>query len=301
MEQVRTFEVRGPGNGRVVIRPVEAADAGKLAALFDGLAADDRQRRFFQQYHPRRDFIERMVTVGERGGAAFVAVAIDDGGSERELLGEAGFVVLPDGNGELAMTVTPAARGWLGPHLLDAVCNNAAAHGVANLEADVLSTDRAMLALLRSRGSVSMEHTGWSVVRLLIGTSTPTPSWPRHHDHLRVLVETPSGRWHAEAEARTAGMQVLTCSGPGATPCPALVGDRCALADSADVILVTRPRHDESWQQLLESHAIAHPDVAVCVEPSAVADANQRAASRSRLVDEAAIVAVVERLATDDR
>jgi len=273
VEQVRAFEVCGPGNRHVVIRHAGPDDASKLAALFDGLTADDRQRRFFQQYHPQPDFIERLVTAGERGGAGFVAVAIDDNGLERQLLGEAGFVLVPDGNGEVAMTLTPGGRDWLGPFLLDAVCEAAAVEGVANLESDVLTTDRAMLALLRSRRSVNMEHTGWRVVRVLVGTSKSGPSWPRRHDHLRVLVETPGGRWHAEADAHTAGLQVLTCSGPGTPPCPALVGDQCALADAADSIIVARPRHDESWQQLLESHAVARPDVAVCLEPPPVEDA----------------------------
>jgi hypothetical protein len=268
MEQVCTVQISGPDGRTVVVRPVKADDVERLDALFKGLAVEDRQSRFFQQYHPRREFIERMVTAGERGGAGVVAVELDADGSEVRLLGEAGFVPLPDGNGELAITVTADARGWLGVYLLDAVSVAASARGVANLEADVLTTDHALLALLRSRGSVNMEHTGWSVVRLLIGTSPSGNLWPRCHDQLRVLVEAPGGRWHAEAAARAAGMQVLTCSGPGAAPCPPMVGGPCALADGADVIVVSRPRRDESWRQLLKSHAVTHSDVPVYLEPT---------------------------------
>ena len=57
------------------------------------------------------------------------------------------------------MTVTPEWRNWLGPVLLDAVCAAAAAVGVPNLEADVLTADHATVALLRRRGAMTI-HPG---------------------------------------------------------------------------------------------------------------------------------------------
>ena len=282
-----------------VIRPVTADDADALAALFDGLAADDRQRRFFQQYRPPRGFVERVATVAARGGAGFVAVAIDGDGKERELLGEAGFVPLADGNGELAITVTPAARGWLGPYLLDAVSEAAAARGVPNLEVDVLTTDRTMLGMLSGRGSVSMEHTGWQVVRLLIATWGDTPTWTGPHDGPRILVEAPSGRWWGEEQARAAGLQVLTCSGSAAAPCPALAGERCALAEGADAIVVAHPRPDEHWQRLLESHARVHPGVPVWLEQPLIEGPHCCAPPTCSILDASGVVALVERLATE--
>ena len=59
-----------------------------------------------------------------------------------------------------------------------------------------------------------MGHDDWTVVRLLIGTGSERPTWPGEHDRLRVLVEVAGGRWHAEQEARAAGIQVLGCPGP---------------------------------------------------------------------------------------
>jgi hypothetical protein len=284
------------GVGRVVIRPVTIDDVDQLGALYDGLDTDDRRCRFFGGRRPRREFLERMATAGDRGGGGVVAVVLDEHDNERQLVGEAGFSVLPNGNGELAITVTPDRRSWLGPYLLDALAEAAAACGVENLEADVLTTDRAMLAMLRSRGSVNIEHTGWSVVRLLIGTSTSMPSWPERDDRPRVLVEGFAGRWHAETEARAAGLQVLTCSGPGAGSCPALVGEPCSLAAGADVIVVAHRRPDDSWQQLLQSQASVHPGVPVCLEPPPTDDANGRPAPACPVVADSGVVSFVGQL-----
>ena len=169
---------------RISIRPVRAGDASELRRLYDALDTDDRHRRFFSSYHPGPRFFADLTTVERPRGARFVAV-LHAPPSEDRVVGEAGYGVLPDGNGELAMTIERGSRGWLGPYLLDAVAESAAASGVPNLEADVLTVDGPMLGLLRSRGSVVMEHDGWSVVRLLIGTGGRRPTWPASGDRLR--------------------------------------------------------------------------------------------------------------------
>jgi hypothetical protein len=136
------------------------------------------------------------------------------------------------------------------------------------------------------------------VVRVLIGTSHGTPSWPGSHDQPRVLVEGSGGRWHAEDEGRAAGLQVLTCPGPAASSCPAVAGEPCALAVGADAIVVSRPRDEEICRGLLESHALVHPGVPVCLEPSPHHDVNHRLTTTTCLVANASgVVAFVERLA----
>jgi hypothetical protein len=254
------------GAPRISIRPVRAGDASELRRLYDTLDTDDRHRRFFSSYHPGPRFFADLTTVEQRRDARFVAV-LHAPPSEDRVVGEAGYGVLPDGNGELAMTIERGGPGWLGPYLLDAVAEAAARSGVPNLEADVLTVDEPMLGLLRSRGSVVMEHDGWSVVRVLIGTGGRRPTWSASRDQLRVLVEGAGGRWHAEHEARTAGLQVLTCSGPidEAHDCPAMAGQPCPLAAGADVIVVSRPP-DDGWLDLMRAHAELHPGVPVCIE-----------------------------------
>ena len=187
------------------------------------------------------------------------------------IVGEAGYTMLPDGNGEIGMAVEPRWRGWPGPYLLDALVDAAAAPGVPSLEADVLAVNGPMLALLCSAlGSVVMDHEDWSVVRLLIGTNGRTPTWPMLHDRPRLLVEGAGGRWHAEAAARAAGLQLLGCPGPlaGRPCCPVLDGEPCPLARGADVIVVSPPPDDERWDRLLAGHTAIHPGVTVWLEAS---------------------------------
>ena len=114
----------------VVIRPIEPDDVDGLVALYEGLDQDDRYQRFFSMYVPRRPFFERMVDAAQSGGACLAAEVVDASGTRR-IVAEADFELLPNGDGELAITVDASWRGWLGPYLLDALVELAAANGVA--------------------------------------------------------------------------------------------------------------------------------------------------------------------------
>lgn len=249
------------------MRPVRPDDVDALVALYDGLDAEARYRRFFCAYRPRRHFFEQMATIADRGGAGLVAVLATAEGSPR-LVAEAGYVPLPNGDGELALTVAAGWRGWLGPFLVDELATAAAARGVPNLEADVLVTNGPMLAVLRARGCVVMDHPDWSTVRLLIGTGTAPhagPTWPRPHHRPRVLVEGTAGRWHHVAT----GAEVLCCPGPvGAARCPATAGAPCPLAAGADLVVVAPPGDPAAFDALVAAHAVHHPAVPVCVTPA---------------------------------
>jgi len=83
--------------------------------------------------------------------------------------------MLPDGNGEFALTVAVGWRGWLGPYLLDALVAAAAARGVPNLEADILVSNVRMLALVSKRGYVTLSHDA-SQLRVAIDAARPRPS-----------------------------------------------------------------------------------------------------------------------------
>jgi hypothetical protein len=290
MASERTIDLH---DGRTLtIRRVTQADIAGLERLYGELTNDDLHRRFFSVYHPDRAFFERVATAPERGGYGVVAV-VDDDGDEPRLVAEAGYEMLADGDGELAITVAHDWRGWLGAVLLDALVEAAAERGVRNLEAEILFTNTPMLRLAWSRGAASMPNDDWTSLRLLIGTTGRTPSWPdgpRDHDRPRVLVETPGGRWDAGPEAAEAGLQVLACSGPRPPRyrCPALAGHRCPLAAEADVIVVARAPDDERWSEVAASHAKLAPGVPVCVE------------ARFGQDDEARVPAGATRLPTDD-
>lgn len=254
--------------GRVLeVRSAVAEDVEALDRLFSELDLDDRYRRFFSAFFPSQAFLERMVTVADRGGCQLVAVA-DPDDAEHRIVGEAGFAILPDGDGELGLTVARGWRGWLGPYLLDVLIEEAARRGVANIEADVLLMNTPMLGLLRARGSAVMAHVNWTTTRLLVGTAGDVPSWP-DSGRPRVLVEVPGGRWHAEGAARAAGFDVLVCSGPGRRPhgCPALAGQPCPLAAGADIIVMSDTPDAEPWPAVTAAHGRLHPSVPVCLEP----------------------------------
>jgi hypothetical protein len=270
-----------PDGAELIVRAVRPSDVHGLVALYRGLSEDDRHRRFFSAFCPPRPFFERLACVADRGGYGLVAVVGRDGGdgasptAPAPLVGEASYELLPNGDGELGMVVAAGQRGWLGPYLLDALAEAAAARGVPNLEADVLVTNSRMLTLLRSRGYATVGSDDWCSLRLVVGTSGPTPTWPGEAaaddrtGRPRVLVEVPGGRWHAGEEARAAGLEVMACSGPGGVRrprCPVLEGRPCPLA-AADAIVVSNVPDDERWQAVVGAHAELHPGVPVCVEP----------------------------------
>jgi hypothetical protein len=206
-----------------------------------------------------------MVNAAAEGGCCLVALVADP---VARVVAEAEYFPLPNGNGELAITVAPDWRGWLGPYLLDALLEAAAARGVPNLEAEVLVENRRMLAVIRRRGYATVDGTDFTQVRLTIGTATPTPSWPAGHARPRVLAEAPSTWWAGERAATAAGMQVMVCPGPhpGAR-CPALDGEPCALVEGADVVVCTLepgPRGD-----VRAAHASVHPGTRVIVPGTA--------------------------------
>lgn len=253
---------------RLVVRPVEPDDIEGLAALYAGLDDDSRYRRFFSLYRPDREFFERLVAIADRGGAGLVATVTDHDGERTKIIADAGYELLPDGDGELAITVDHAWRGWLGPYLLDVLVDVAAAHDVPDIEAEVLATNGPMLAVLRSRGWAAMPEDDWSVMRAVIGTMGRIPRWPPVADGVRVLVEGAGGHWHDHGGVGAAGLEVLCCPGPGARSqrCPALAGEPCPLAAGADVIVVHHPADTAAWRTLRETHPQLHPGVPVCVE-----------------------------------
>lgn len=149
--------VRLSGGRTLTVRTVTQADVEGLDALFEGLCDEDRYYRFFSISHPGRRFLEQMARAEQDGGYRLVAVV---SGLQDRLVAEAGYVRLPDGNGEFALTIAAGWRGWLGPYLLDALVAAAAARGVPNLQADILLTNARMLALLKQRGYVLLHQQG---------------------------------------------------------------------------------------------------------------------------------------------
>lgn len=253
----RDVEFIDIGKGRTVeIRPTTAADADAIKALYETFSLEDRHRRFLSAFVPTTAWCESWATVGDRGGFGLIAfVHTEDGDTEDggEVIGEAGYALQADGDGEFAVAVAPAWRGWLGIHLVDRLVRHAAESGIENLQAEVLLDNRPMLAILRHRGAVNLEHPD-SVVRVSIGARGDVPSWPPADNRRKLLVASTSGRWSAEQDAAEAGWATAMCRGPnrrGSDGCPVLRGERCPLADRADAIVVMLDPDDDTTEQLL--------------------------------------------------
>jgi hypothetical protein len=156
-EPVALRQVELPGGSVLRVRGLVPDDLDGLLRLYHGLSDRDRYRRFFSGSLPPDDFFERMVAPEVPGVVELVAT-VDARDGER-IVGEAGYVPLPDGDAELGMVVVKVWRGWLGAYLLDALSEEGARRGIPQLEADVLSSNGPMQQTLRRRGPSSSTRT----------------------------------------------------------------------------------------------------------------------------------------------
>lgn len=223
---------------RLVVRPGGPDDLAAVQALYGRLSPDDLRLRFFVGHVPLDNTTAQWLTVGRRGGVMLVVEVVEHDGS-RLVVAEAGCALLDDGDGELAITVDPRWRGWLGGWLLDVLVTEAAEQGIRNLQAEVMVRNRTMLALLRHRGHAAVAHPDWNTIRLVISTEGHTPGWPPDSDRPHLLVTARGGRWAGEAKAREAGFEVRTCPGPAGLErqCPLAAGEPCPLLDGADALV----------------------------------------------------------------
>lgn len=279
-----------PGGRTITVRRVRADDGPGLVGLFSRLGEEDVYRRFFSGRPPPDPFVFKMAAIDERGGFGLVATVSAHPGSDRtgtegsclteEIVGEAMCEPLADGDGELGITVAPRARGWLGPYLLDVLLAEAADRGIPNLQADVLTTNTQMLAMLRRRGYAVLDMEGQpTALRVSIGSVGRLPSWPPAPDRRRVVIEVPGGRWYAHDALRKAGLQVMGCSGPpgGWPACPPLHGQPCPIAADAD--LVVQALDAGQPPALLDAHRRTHSSVPVCIVAPATRSEASPAAS----------------------
>ena len=254
------------GGARMEVRPTSFGDGERICALYETLTTVDRHRRFFGAFKPHLEWCQEWADVASRGGFGVIAIVHRDGQPD-EVAGEAGYAIRDDGDGDLAVTVAPNWRGWLGPYLLDILVRHAGAVGLANLQAEVLLENGPMLSLLRRRDPIALGHDS-GIVRLTIGTVGPVPTWPPGERRPRVLVEVAGRRWAGEQVADAAGLATAMCAGPqarGSHGCPVLDGGRCPLADEADAIIVLLDPDDERTAQLVRAHREQSPGIPVLV------------------------------------
>lgn len=271
---------------RLRLRHLVGRDEDGLRRLYSRLSTSDLHWRFFTGALPPPSFFERWASIGETGGFGLAAEV--DGPEGLDIVGEAGYAPLDDGDGELGITVDREHRGWLGPWLLDSLLAHARARGVLNLQALILADNNGMMALARKRGFAVLGHPDWSTVRLTMSTDGHTPSWPQAHDRPRLLIESQRTRWGAEDDMRAAGFDVAICSGPCRSQlrCPVLSGEPCPLIEGAEAVVVDLMPDDPETIELLKAERVIHPAVRLISGFTTGPDGRQRRRTSSDLLAE---------------
>src|SRR5688500_17835294 len=116
IEEPGVRRVSLPDGRLLVIRRADAEDIDRLIDFYRSLPLEDRYYRFFTGGMPPRSHFENVLDPTRHGVALIVEVMEDSGAT---LVGDACYVPQRDGAGELAVTIAPEWRGWLGPYLLD--------------------------------------------------------------------------------------------------------------------------------------------------------------------------------------
>lgn len=284
------------GGRSLLIRPTTIDDSSQLDSLYLALDPGDLRKRFFTAWSPKGNWSRRWASVSERGGYGVIAIVRADpaASAEETVVGEAGYALRHDGDGDVAVTVHPDWRGWLGAYLIECLVVHAASHGIANLQADVLLENSAMRRVFEHRGAVAFEHEG-SVEHVSISTEGHVPSWPPGDRRRRVLVEAAGGRWQGETAADESDVAVAVCRGPSRRRhrCPVLDGDRCPLADGADAIVVLLDPDDDATPRVIDAHAVTNPETPVFVRRVGVTQGDCRLLSGDGDHDLASILRAV--------
>ena len=160
----------------VQIRRISAADQDALSRFYAGLTEDSRYARFHAVSSGIDDRAARSLCGPDHEHReGFVAVATGPIG-EGEIVGH---LCLEPCEGGMEMAVAVAddwQRQGVGRALLDAALAWTADHGVGTLEASMLTTNAAVLGLIRSVGRpIRLSAPGAGVVRATIELARPTP------------------------------------------------------------------------------------------------------------------------------
>jgi acetyltransferase len=146
------------------IRPVRADDAERLVDLHNRCSEQARYFRFHAA-KPRLRAVEAEYLAAVDGAArvALAATTTEDG--EERIVADARFDLLGDGDAEAALLLRDDMTGrGLGTLLLDRLLERAAELGVRRVLLDILSENKAMLALARRVGAEPAAFDGRSVI-----------------------------------------------------------------------------------------------------------------------------------------
>lgn len=151
----------------ILVRPLRRDDVGELAAGFRRLSARTRYQRFFMATGPSLSArqLAYLTRIDHHDHEALVAVASGTG----QIIGVARFIrshARPD-SAEIAVTIADLwQQHGVGTALLHRLAERGRQEGITQFTAEILSQNRAMLALTHKVGRVTVEIDG--------GTTTAT-------------------------------------------------------------------------------------------------------------------------------
>lgn len=252
--------------GRVLsIRHAVPDDTDAAVEMYRRMEPSDLNRRFFTAGVPGTHSVNRWMSIEATGGLTLVAeVTLRSG--DRRIVAEAGYAPTGDGDVELGIAVDSAYRGWLGRYMLSLLFLHAEADGVSNIQAVVLSSNRAMLGMAKSRGYVVLDHPDWGIVRLSMAADGTTPTWPKRKNGYRVVVETDHTRWRGEHALENEDYEVIICPvSSDSDTCPALKGERCPLLEGADAVVVDLASDHPKRTDLIKADQELHPELPLVI------------------------------------
>lgn len=240
---------------RVVLRWAGPEDVPAIAQLFMELSSESFFSRFLMS-RPAAPQVSGLASLDRQNETVcVVAAAPDDPG---HFAAEARYAPIGDGAAELGITVLDAYQGaGLGRLLLDTLVRRARESGLERMRAVIAVSNGPMLHLLEPYGWALAGPTDGAAC-LEISAIGGMPGWPAAVGGQRVLVER-RGWFDNErvAALRNSGCDVRQCTGPrprSGRTCPLLAGDRCRLAEEADLIVPLLPADDADGAAVLETH-----------------------------------------------
>jgi acetyltransferase len=146
------------------IRPVRADDAERLIDLHNRCSEQARYFRFHAA-KPRLRAVEAEYLAAVDGEARVALAATTTADGDERIVADARFDLVGDGDAEVALLLRDDVSGrGLGTLLLDRLLERAAELGVRRVLLDILSENKAMLALARRVGAEPIAFDGRSVI-----------------------------------------------------------------------------------------------------------------------------------------
>lgn len=148
------------------IRPAQANDVEMILAMHQRLSADSIYKRYHSPRQPTRGEIEQICALSGKNGRVLAATIP---GQTPLVVGMAYYVVTGQDAAETAFLVEDNYQGQgIGKRLVKHLKEQAVAQGIRFFDADVLSSNRPMIHLLRHAGQLVHNRTDYATSEIQV-------------------------------------------------------------------------------------------------------------------------------------